>query len=372
MHPTEPDPLRPADAPTPQALARIESELARCVGPVAAMLVRRAARHHATPRALVLALAPSIEGAQERQAFLRACGQGGVPRRDSAPLPKARTSEPPASAAPAARRAPPPATPVAAAPVAAAPALATAPPPLPTGAGSGGERRPRSAARARTLSPHWRGVATRGHRDLALLPLWAAAAFAGVLLLAAWFALNARLDARARPLFARLAAVPAALQGSAPAAPAARPRLAGLHGVDTPAGPVEVRDEAQRSIVTLPAGALFVAGSTRLDARAQALLRPVAQALQQARAVAGGELLVIGHGDALAPSLQHPSNWHFTRARAQAVADALAAHGLAPLRAEGRAEFEPRSGAASSAAHRRNDRIDIELRLPRPDEAATP
>jgi flagellar motor protein MotB len=360
MHHTEPDPLRPADEPTPQALARIESELARCVGPVAAMLVRRAARHHATPQALVLALAPSIEGAQERKAFLRACGQSGAPRRDGTPAAKARTSAPPA------RRAPPPAT-----PVAAAPALATALPTPPAAAASGGERRHRSAAQARTLSPHWRGVATRGHRDLALLPLWAAAAFAGVLLLAAWFGLNARLDARARPLFAQLAAVPAALHGSAPAAPAARPRLAGLLGVDTPAGPVEVRDEAQRSIVTLPAGALFVVGSTRLDARAQALLRRVAQALQQARAVAGGELLVIGHGDALAPSLQHPSNWHFTRARAQAVADALAAQGLAPLRAEGRAEFEPRSGAAS-AAPRGNDRIDIELRLPRPDEAATP
>jgi flagellar motor protein MotB len=355
---TEPDPLRPADTSTPQALARIESELARCVGPVAAMLVRRAAQRHATPQALVLALAPSIEGAQERKAFLRACGQEQAPRRDAAPAAKARASAPPAAAI--------------AAPLVAALPPATALPPLSPIALPGAERRQRSAARARTLSPHWRGVATRGHRDLALLPLWAAAAFAGVLLLAAWFALNAQLDARARPLFARLAAVPAALHGSAPAAPATRPRLARLLGLETAAGPVEVRDEAQRSIVTLPAGALFVAGSTRLDARAQPLLRQVVQALQQARAMAGGELLVIGHGDALAPSLQHPSNWHFTRARAQAVADALSAQGLAPLRAEGRAEFEPRSGAATSAAQRSNDRIDIELRLPRPDEATTP
>jgi type VI secretion system protein ImpK len=240
------------------------------------------------------------------------------------------------------------------------------------------DRRQRGAT-ARALSPHWRGIATRGHRDLALLPLWSAVALAGALLLASWFVLNTRLDARARPLFASIAAVPAALQGTAAAAPVGKPRLAAALSFDTPAGPIEVRDEAQRSLIVVPADALFADGSARLDARAAELLTRVAQALRahitqaqgQGQGGAAGELSVIGHGDAASPSLKFPSNWHFTRARAQAVADALGAHGVAPARAEGRAEFEPRAGT-DTARPRHNDRIEIELRLPRPDQPATP
>ena len=48
---------------------------------------------------------------------------------------------------------------------------------------------------------------------------------------------------------------------------AAKPRLAPLLQADVAAGRVEVRDEALRSVVTLPADALFVAGSARIEPR---------------------------------------------------------------------------------------------------------
>ena len=220
------------------------------------------------------------------------------------------------------------------------------------------------AGAPRTLSPRWRGLATRGHRDLATLPLWAAVALGGALLLALWLVLNARLDARTRPVFARIAAMPAALQGSAAAA-ATRPRLAAALPADAQ---IEVRDDAQRSLITLPADSLFVADSARLDAHADALLARVAQALRSALAQ-GGEIAVIGHGDDAAPaSLQFPTGWHLTRARAQAVADALGARRVAPVRAEGRAEFEPRAPNTTPAGRAQNRRIEIELRLTRPEE----
>jgi type VI secretion system protein ImpK len=220
------------------------------------------------------------------------------------------------------------------------------------------------AGAARTLSLHWRGLATRGHRDLATLPLWAAVALGGALLLALWLVLNARLDARTRPVFSRIAAMPAALQGTASAA-ALRPRLAAVLPAEAQ---IEVRDDAQRSLITLPADGLFVAGSARLDAHADALLARVAQALRSALAQ-GGEVAVIGHGDDEAPaSLQFPTGWHLTRARAQAVADALVARRVAPVRAEGRAEFEPRAPNTTSAGRAQNRRIEIELRLRRPEE----
>ena len=226
-------------------------------------------------------------------------------------------------------------------------------------------RRGRAGA-PRTLSPHWRGLATRGHRDLTRLPLWAVAAFCGALLLALWLALNARLDARARPVFARLAAVPAALQ-SARVVVAARPRLAAVLPADAQ---IDVRDEAQRSLITLPADSLFISGSARLDPRADELLARVAQALRGQLAL-GGEVLVIGHGDNAPPaSLQFSTGWHLTRARAQSVADALVAQRVTATRAEGRAEFEPRAPNTTPAGRALNRRIEIELRLLRPEEVA--
>lgn len=224
-------------------------------------------------------------------------------------------------------------------------------------------RRGRAGA-PRTLSPRWRGLATRGHRDLALLPLWALAAFCGALLLAMWLVLNARLDARARPVFARLAAMPTALQ-SARVAATTRPRLAAALPADAQ---IEVRDDAQRSLITLPADSLFVADSARLEPRAVALLARVAQALR-GPIEQGGEVAVIGHGDDAPPaSLQFPTGWHLTRARAQAVADALVAQRVVPARAEGRAEFEPRAANTTPAGRAQNRRVEIELRLRRPEE----
>lgn len=347
-----------------EVLARIERELARCVGPVAGTLVRRAAQRHATPEALVLALAPSIEGAAERDGFVRAC-TAQTPRRTAGP-----------AAAPTLRATPPAPKPKpmpAPAPARRAPLLTPIRiSPLPSQREHKASDRRRRGAAVSPLSPHWRGIATRGPRDMAMLPLWTAVALSGALLLASWFTLNTRLDARARPLFASIAAVPVALQAHA-AAPAVKPRLAAALSLDTPAGPIEVRDEAQRSLIVVPADALFADGSTNLDDRAAVLLTRIAQALRghikQGRATA--ELAVIGHGDAASPSLKFPSNWHYTRARAQAVADALATHGVAPVRAEGRAEFEPRApqaGQSSDAQRARNRRIEIELRLPRPEE----
>ena len=223
----------------------------------------------------------------------------------------------------------------------------------------------RGSARAqRTLSPRWRGLATRGHRDLSALPLWALLVFGAALLLALWLVLNARLDARARPVFARLAAVPAALQ-SANAVAAPKPRLATALQGDAQ---IDVRDEARRSLITLPADHLFVADSARLDAGAGALLSRVALALRS-QIAQGAEVSVIGHGDDAPPaSLQFPTGWHLTRARAQTVADALIAQRVAPVRAEGRAEFEPRAPNTTPAGRAHNRRIEIELRLPRPEE----
>ena len=78
-----------------------------------------------------------------------------------------------------------------------------------------------------------------------------------------------------------------------------------------------------------------------------------------------GEERIASPGDLL----QFPSNWHLSRERAQAVRSALIQQGVRAerLRAEGRADAEPLVPNDSAAARSRNRRIEIELRLPRPD-----
>ncbi len=59
-------------------LALIEGELARYVGPVARVLVRRAAREHKNPAALIAAVGVSIDSAAEREAFAKSLAGRGL------------------------------------------------------------------------------------------------------------------------------------------------------------------------------------------------------------------------------------------------------------------------------------------------------
>lgn len=224
---------------------------------------------------------------------------------------------------------------------------------------------------ARSLSLHWQGVSAPQRPGLHLPPLWSVAALAAALVVVALLGFQWRLAAQAQPLLRELHALPAALQaerapvaGAAPAAPA---RLAPLLQADVAGGALAVRDERLRSVLTLPADALFKGGGATLDSpRAPALLGRVAQALR----ASPGQVNVIGHSDdATAASLQYPSAWHLSRARALAVMEELARQGLPleRLHAEGRADAEPVASGRSAEDRARNRRVEIELRLARPE-----
>src|SRR5262249_8152459 len=142
----------------------------------------------------------------------------------------------------------------------------------------------------------------------------------------------------------------------------AKDRLAPLLRDDIARGALAVRDEAQRSLLTLSADALFVAGSARIEPGQLPLLERIAQAL----AGQPGQVAVIGHtDDAPTASLQFPSNWHLSSERAKAVMDVLAQRGVPPerLRAEGRGEVAPLAPNTTPAQRAQNRRIEIELRL---------
>jgi type VI secretion system protein ImpK len=120
-------------------------------------------------------------------------------------------------------------------------------------------------------------------------------------------------------------------------------------------------------VLTLPADALFKGGSAELQPGAVALLGRIAQALRGVP----GQVNVIAHGDeGGGASLQFPSAWHLTRERALAVMGELSRLGVPSTRlhAEGRGDAEPLAAGHAAADRARNRRVEIELRLPRPEE----
>jgi type VI secretion system protein ImpK len=222
----------------------------------------------------------------------------------------------------------------------------------------------RAAGDARTLSTHWAGETRRGP-TLTLVPLWLTVVVGAALVLGALMWMSTRLSRQAAPLLQQMHDMHRALAVAPPAAPA-KARVAPLLADDLSSGTLDVAEDAQRSVITLGADALFVDGTAQVQPAQRARLARVAKAL----AALPGRIEVLGHTDDTAvESLRFPSNWHLSRERAQAVAGALSAAGVpaARLRAEGRAETEPRVPNDSPSARARNRRIEVLLLLPRPE-----
>jgi type VI secretion system protein ImpK len=220
-------------------------------------------------------------------------------------------------------------------------------------------------AATRALSLRWAGEARRGP-TLTLVPLWLTLVVGCALVVGALMWLSSRLSREAAPLLQQLHEVHASLAVAPPPTAPPKPRVAPLLADELNAGALEVSDEAQRSVITLSADTLFVAGTAQLQSASRERLARVAQAL----AGLSGRVEVLGHSDDQpVESLRFPSNWHLSRERAQAVAQALIAAGLpaARVRAEGRADTEPRVANDSPAARARNRRVEVQLLLPRPE-----
>ncbi len=221
------------------------------------------------------------------------------------------------------------------------------------------------AAGARALSAHWAVEPMRGP-TLTLVPLWLTVVVGAALVLGALMWMSTRLSRQAAPVLQQLHDMHRALAIAPPAAPAAKARVAPLLADDLAGGALDVAEDAQRSVITLGADGLFVAGTAQLQPAQRERLARIARAL----AGLPGRIEVLGHtDDQVVESLRFPSNWHLSRERAQAVVAALAAAGVpaARLRAEGRAETEPRVPNDGPDGRARNRRIEILLLLPRPE-----
>ena len=132
-----------------------------------------------------------------------------------------------------------------------------------------------------------------------------------------------------------------------------------------------MRDEVDRSVVTLRGDGLFEPASAALTPEREPLMERIADAL----ALVGGQVLVTGHTDS-SPirSARFPSNWHLSQERASSVRKLLVARKVPAERvtAEGRADIESVAGNDSAANRALNRRVEITLMALRGPVGARP
>ncbi len=211
----------------------------------------------------------------------------------------------------------------------------------------------------RDLAAHWQGTAPRRHAVLTILPLWAVVAVCGAILLATYLGFSFSLNSSSDPVFARIQGIRVDAPPPRPPVPAAQPRLVTLLAAEIAQDLVAVRDDADRSVVTLRGDGLFAPGSATLSAGFVPLLMRIAAALN----AVPGSVQVTGHTDSQPiRSARFPSNWHLSQARAQAVLQLLGTH-VEPQRltADGRADAEPIAANDTAEGRARNRRVDITL-----------
>ncbi|KAI0244637.1 hypothetical protein L0F63_005374 [Massospora cicadina] len=200
------------------------------------------------------------------------------------------------------------------------------------------------------LSPHPEDHPVTRKLWRPVVPLWACTALVGFLACLFYILLNWRLGDATSPV---LAANPA------PPAPAALNLKAFLRP-EIEQGLVVVKDEADRSVVTLKGDGLFTSGSTAVRGRYEEVLDRVAQAMNNVN----GRILVIGYSDNVPiRSARFASNYELSLARAQSVQERLQQHLTQPQRvkAEGRGETNPLVPNTTAENRARNRRVDITL-----------
>lgn len=230
----------------------------------------------------------------------------------------------------------------------------------------------------RELSPHWRGSGEQRNPLIRYVPLWVVAAVAATLLLIAYSLFNWLLNSASDPVLTALSdirgeTVAMVRRGGVAVQPSvAKPQPPNVHltrfsqdmrrflDPEIRQGLVAVIEEADKTTVRIRGDGLFDSGSPNVKPLSLALLTRIAQELNTVQ----GRVLVTGHSDNIPiRTLQFPSNWHLSKARADSVVRILAASSANPGRfiSEGRADTEPVAPNDTPQNRSLNRRVDIIL-----------
>lgn len=213
------------------------------------------------------------------------------------------------------------------------------------------------------LSLHWKGAEARKQKAWMFLPVWVVGCIAGAIALAIYLFLSFKLEFLSDELFAAInnLRLPHVVIESQKPIPVASPkRLAKFLEPEIREGLVTVRDEADRSVVTLRGDGLFEPASTTVMDRYAPVLARIADALK----AVPGAVIVTGYTDSTAiHTLKFPSNWHLSQARADSVKTMLDARLNVPLRvkATGRGADDPIASNDTAPNRARNRRVEITL-----------
>ncbi len=222
----------------------------------------------------------------------------------------------------------------------------------------------------RDLSPHWRGVEA-GNRPLSsYIPVWLVAVVTVALLSLTYIGFSYALNGSSDRMYGRLNALPpgaevelarAALPPPPPVfEPGILQRIKGFLEPEIAQGLVAVFEDANTVTVRLRGTGMFGSGSDRLQDKFLPILIRVGEALEAER----GNVIIAGHSDNVPiRTVRFPSNWHLSRARAEAVLGLLgqSVSSRQRLSAEGRAENEPIAGNDTPAGREQNRRIEVIL-----------
>lgn len=217
------------------------------------------------------------------------------------------------------------------------------------------------------LSPHWQGVTDRRNPLIRLVPLWVFGAAAAALLAVIFSLFLLKLNHESDPVFAAIHAIKPPIIEVAepepmPPPPAAEPQLtlSILLANEIALKLLNVTELAHRSIVTLQSDNLFESGSSAINPKIYPLLYRIAESLNQLP----GQVLITGHSDnAPIRSARFPSNWHLSKARAEAVAEVIKQNLKSPDRTaiEGKSDLEPVASNATREGKAKNRRVEIAL-----------
>jgi len=220
--------------------------------------------------------------------------------------------------------------------------------------------RQQRGAYASALAEHWQGHPVKQRAALSWLPLAVTALLVLLLMGGVYAGLSTSLNSRSDPVYGQIQQLRLSPPVAAVAQPAPQPRLAVFLQPDIRAGIVAVRDEVDRSVVTVRGDGLFASGSATLRPEREELMHRIADALVRV----GGEVLITGHTDSTPiRTSRFPSNWHLSDERARSVRDLLASFGEPAdrMRAEGRAAGEPVASNDTEANRALNRRVEITL-----------
>jgi type VI secretion system protein ImpK len=221
------------------------------------------------------------------------------------------------------------------------------------------------------LSPHWQGVNAPYKPARATVPSWVMGAAAIFIIggLFVWFStsLNASSDAT----FASMLAAPLShmpnIERAAPVQPPPPPPVVQPEPLyvflkpEIDQGLVTVLGTHSMPIVRIFNTGLFPSGSAVVASKYIPLLQRIGEALKHEK----GPVQVIGYTDNQPiHTVQFPSNYQLSKARAEAARDIIVRTLGDPGRvtAEGRADADPIASNATAAGREQNRRIEVVLR----------